>query len=212
VGGVDLLGGVEHVGVHARRHEMKHRHSCVLQLAPQRLAERDDAGLGGGVRGRGRQPRVAADARVVHDLALAALEHPRQRAPGQVDEPDEVDLEHRVDLVHVLLLEQAAGELPRVVHEQVERRLVSEAGPAALHGLPRGQVHDDRPYLPRASWRRLQRLVVVERARADEHQVERPLGELLGDRATDAAVCAGDECDCSGKVHCLKIRPAGMVG
>ena len=52
---VDLAGVVQHVRVHARRDEVQHADPGALQLAPERLAEGHDAGLGRGVGGGRRE-------------------------------------------------------------------------------------------------------------------------------------------------------------
>jgi len=186
---VDLAGGVEHVRVHAGSDEVEHVHAGAVELAPERLAERHHAGLGRRVGGRCRKPGVAADARVVHDGAAAALDHPREKQLREVHEAHEVHLEHRVDVVGLLLLEQAAGHEAGVVHEQLHPR---EAGSALLYGLARGEVELDVADLARAAGRRGGRIGRVA-AHPAEEQAERALRELLGDGPADPAARAGHE-------------------
>jgi len=183
---VDLSGGVEHVGVHAGGHEVEHVHSRAVELAPERLAEGDHAGLRRRVGGRRGEPRVAADARVVHDRAAAALDHPREEQLGEVDDAHEVHLEHRVDVAGLLLLEQAAGHEAGVVHEQVDRR---EAGGAVLDGLSGREVELHIAGLAGGRGGRVRRVT----PHAAEEQAERAPGELLRDRPADPAARAGDQ-------------------
>jgi len=119
---VDVAGRVEHVGLDTRRDEVHHLDPGGLELAPQRFAQRYDARLRGGVRARGREGRVAADRRVVDDQPAPALEHARQQPGGQVRDRDEVHLEHRVDVVEWLLLQQPARHQAGVVDQDVDRR------------------------------------------------------------------------------------------
>jgi len=195
---VDLASGVEHVGGHARGHEVKNAHAGAFQLAAKRLAERDDAGLGGGVGGGGRKPGVAADAGVVHDLPVVALDHPGQQQLRQVDEPDEVHLEHRVDVVDLLLLEQAAGHQPGVVHEQIQLR---QRGRRGVDRVSVREVHAHRPHLHRTAVRHVERLEALGVAHAAQEQRERAARELRGDRAADAAVRSGHERCLSCEIH-----------
>ena len=204
---VDLPGRVEHVGVDAGRDEVQDTDARALQLAPQRLAERHHAGLRRRIgAGRG-EPGVAADARVVDDLPAPPLQHRRQQQLGQVHDRDQVDLEHRVDLVDVLLLEQAAGHEAGVVDEQVD---VRQRRGATLDRLARREIERDGAHLTGAARRRRGRLEAVGVAHAVEQQVEPAGGELGGDRAADAAVRAGDECCESVQVHRSRVR--GRLG
>jgi len=114
-----------------------------------------------------------------------------------MDEPDQIDLEHRVDVVRVLLLEQAAGHEPGVVDEQIERR--QRAG-RLLDGLPRREVDGEVSDLARPARRRSGRLGVGG-AHAAEEQLERARSKLLGNRTSDAAARAGYECCGSGEIH-----------
>jgi len=161
-----------------------------VDLAPERLAERDDAGLRRRVGRRGGEVRVARDARVVDDLAVAAPEHAGQQRTGEMGHRDEVDLEHRVDLVEVLLLEQAAGETAGVVDEQID---VRQSGSAPIDRRARGQVDLDGADLARAARRGDDRVHLAGRPRPGEQQRERLARQRLGDRAADAAVGAGDQ-------------------
>ena len=63
---------------------------------------------------------IAADRGVVDNRPAPPREHPRQHPGGEVGDRDEVDLEHRVDLVDVLLLEQAARDEAGVVEQQID--------------------------------------------------------------------------------------------
>ena len=103
---------------------------------------------------------------------------------------DEVDLEHRVDRFHVLLLEQAARHQPGVVDEQVDRRELGGERVGARVGLPAvGQI-EAAPAAPRrtpatgsnSSGRRV----------PASTSCKRPRGERLAERAADATVGAGD--------------------
>ena len=197
VAAVDLLGGVEHVGVDAGRDHVQRAHAGAVELAPERLGQRDHAGLRGGVGAGGGEVRVAADRGVVDDRAAAALEHARQQAAGQVRDADEVDLEHRVHRVHVLLLEQPAGHLAGVVDQEVDR-LVDRRG-ARVDRLAAREVHADRADA-------LDRLERVGVAHAGEHELHRAGGERLREGAADAAVGAGDERGGAGEVHTWSTR------
>jgi len=176
---------------------VEHLDARAAQLAPERLAEGHDARLGSSVGRRGREPGVAADARVVHDRAAAALEHPRQDQLGQVHEPDEVDLEHRVDVVGLLLLEQAAGHEARVVHEQIDRGQLARR---RLDRLAGREVHGDVARLARAAGRR-RGGVGVRGAHSAQQQRERARRELLRYRAPDASARSGYEGCGSGEIH-----------
>ena len=124
------------------------RRRCPSSSRRSDSLQRDDAGLGGGVGARGGEVGVAADRRVVDDHAAAALEHARAaRALVRCATRDEVDLEHRVDRVHVLLLEQPAGHLAGVVDEQVDRRARSSAATHASIDSRLGEVDAHRAHL-----------------------------------------------------------------
>jgi hypothetical protein len=71
---------------------------------------------------------VADDRAVVDDRAAPADEHPRQGTLGEVGDAHEVDLHERVDLAHVLLLEQPRREPPGVVDEEVHRAVAGRGG------------------------------------------------------------------------------------
>ena len=86
----------------------------------------------------------------------------------QMRDRDQVDLEHRVDRLHVLLLEQPAGHLAGVVDEQVDV-LVQRVG-ARVDRLAAGEVHAHRADLG-AARDQLERAGV---AHAREHEPQRP--------------------------------------
>ena len=168
------------------------------ELAPERLRERDHPRLGGRVGARGGEIGVAADRGVVDHRAAPGREHLRQHAVGEVGDRDEVDLEHRVDGLHLLLLEQPAGHLSRVVDEQVDRgQLVAEGVHAGVERLPAREVEPDRADLGRT----VDGLEGVRVAYAREHEPQRANGERFADSAADAAVCACDEGGAAGEVH-----------
>ena len=127
----------------------------------------------------------------------------REHARGEVGDRDEVDLEHRVDRVHLLLLEQPAGHLAGVVDEQVDVAQVERVD-AGVDRLAAGEVHADRADA-------LDRLEGVGVAHAGEHEPHRPGGERLAHGAADAAVGAGDEGGAAGQVHAVATRPAARA-
>ena len=143
-----------------------------------------------------REVRVAADRRVVDDLAACRAHHPRQDARGQVRDRDEVDLEHRVDVLDVLLLQQAAGHPPGVVDEQADRvEVVAERVDARVDRLARGEVHRDGADLARAAGRQRRRLIGSWVTHAGEDGPHGARGELGHDGLADAAIGPGDEAD-----------------
>jgi len=128
-----------------------------------------------------------------------------------VDHAEEVHLEHRVDVVELLLLEQATGHQAGVVHEQADAVELGDRIAALVDRLARGQVHPRRAHRLRAAGSRVDGLEGLGLAHAGEHQLERPRGQLLGDRAADPAVGARHERDRAGQVHQVKIRRGRIV-
>jgi len=129
---------------------------------------------------------------------VAALDHAGQYELREVHETHEIDLEHRVDRLGVLLLEQSAGHEAGVVHEQVDRRQLAGG---RLDRLAAGEVHAHGTHLARAAGRRVERREALRVAGAAEQQAERPFGQLLRHGAADAAVRAGHERGLSLEVH-----------
>jgi len=103
---------------------------------------------------------------------------------GQVRHRRDVDLEHRVDLVHVLLFEQPPGHPPCVVEQDVD--LLVQARPGLLDRLLGGHVHAHGHQLAGV-------LEPLGQPRAGEDPRAGTLGDLVGQRAADAAVGSRDE-------------------
>jgi hypothetical protein len=119
----------------------------------------------------------------------------------------EVDLHERVHVGHVLLFEQAGGELPGVVDQHVDiGELVAQRVGRGVDRLARGQVDVHGANLGRAAGRRDDGLERLEVADAGQHELQRAPGELLDHCAADAAAGAGDECGPGGEVHGKVIR------
>jgi hypothetical protein len=111
--------------------------------------------------------------------------------------PARVHLDHRVDLIEVLTLDQPAGELPGVVDQHIDP-LAAELGDASVDPLARGELDANRPGLPRAALAERREVACVAHAGQEVHIA---LGERLHQRAADAAVGPGHENGLSGKVH-----------
>ena len=158
---------------------------------------------------------VAADRGVVDDLAAPALEHPGEHAGGQVGDADEVDLEHRVHQLHVLLLEQSAGDQAGVVEQHVDApEIIAELIAARVDLRARRKVHVNGADLPGSDdagatvrapcGRHLDELRLVAHAGQDER--DRLGGQPLHERPPDPAVGAGDEHGGAGQVHQYSSR------
>jgi len=77
-----------------------------------------------------------------------------------VNHPHEVHLQHRVDVIEVLLLEQAPGHQAGVVHNQVDARgQLSKAVDALVDRFTGGQVDRHGAHLLRPRHRRRLELV-----------------------------------------------------
>jgi len=126
-----------------------------------------------------------------------------------MDQSDQVHLEHLVDLAHVLLLEQAAGHDSGVIDQNVDRRQLPARG---VDRLSAREIEPHRAHLARPPTRRLDRLEALRRAHAGQQQVKPSGGQLLGDRAADAAVRAGNECSLCAELHQGSIRATGAGG
>ena len=146
--------------------------------------------------------RVPGDAGVVDHLAAPSGDHGRQERVRELDRAEQVDLEHRVDLVEVLLLEQATGHAAGVIDEQIDLVAPLEPGERLLDRLARGEVHSHGPHLDPS------RDGIEAGGVADpgEDEPERLSREPLDDGAADSAVGARDEGGRSVEVHQPRVR------
>jgi hypothetical protein len=110
-----------------------------------------------------------------------------------VRDRDEVDLEHRVDLVEVLVLEQPAGHAAGVVDEDVDV-LGVERVVGGVDRVAAAEVHPHRAHVRD----RLERVGVAD---AREHLLHVLPRERLGDRPSDAAVGTRHESCPAVEVH-----------
>src|SRR3954469_4390500 len=91
------------------------------ELGSDRLAERRDVGLRGGVGGAAAQWLVTGEASDVEDSAAAGRDHCRESRSGESHDGEDVEpdlVQLRVDRQSV---EGAARANPRVVHQQLDR-------------------------------------------------------------------------------------------
>ena len=109
----------------------------LANLVEEGLGEAGDGVLGGGVAAAAAQRQVARDARYVHDVTPAVLDHARQRRTGGVEEPVEIGLDHGVPLIELELEGVLSDDEPGVVDQRVDSAEGFGEGGDARGGLIR---------------------------------------------------------------------------
>ena len=196
VGGTDpAFGAVEEL--RGRRRGVDHRdfHARSAQLAAQGVGQADDRVLGRRVNGRVRIGSESDDRGDVDDDSAAGGEHAGQGRLGGPDQPDQVGVDQRADLVLRHLVQPALPAQAGVVDQDVDPVVVPQgAGDegagvgAAPHVCP--PEHDRRGARLAAALGDV--LEPVQAAGADR-QASVPAGEGEGGRRADPAGGAGHE-------------------
>jgi small-conductance mechanosensitive channel len=157
----------------------------VEQVAAERQREPAQAELRAAVHRRAAVRRLRRQRRHEHELAAAALDHPRRERVGEDDRRAQVDVEHAVDLLDGVGVERPGPRERRVRDEHVHV--------AGLPGQPLdvravGEVDDHRLGADRLR-EQIERLALAP----GQHEPRAARGEVAGDRLPEPAGRPGEE-------------------
>src|SRR5262245_757745 len=184
------------LGRHRARAKHGHPHALRLELAVQRLAEREHIGLAGVIHRHAGTGHEGRDRRHVENAALAAFEA-IDEGEREIGERTQVDIDHRKLLGAVERVRGSNEAEARIVddHVRLETALLERLGDVA-RGIDARDVRSQNGRPARALRRngirqRGERLL----APRDQNEFVAVGGKLVGERGADSRRRAGDQRD-----------------